>query len=159
MDKSIRRKLKKSNKKKKKKGNRRLPNRLIIIKNMDKAFHEKWKPGRNSLNIPHPFRICCMGPPHSGKTLVIKNIILRCKPPFKRIIVIHGLAGTTREYDDIEPELITGEIPSMEFFKEVDCKTLVILDDVDFKGLHKDQAHILNRLYGTLSTHNQIAVM
>lgn len=148
-----------SGKRKRKKRKPRLPNRLLIIPNEDKKFHEKWISGRNPLNVPHPFRICCMGPPHSGKTMVIKNIILRCKPCFERIIVIHGLSDITREYDDIEPELVTGEIPPMEFFKEVDCKTLVILDDVDFKGLGKNHSHILNRLYGTLSTHNNISVI
>ena len=38
----------------------RLPNKLIVMKNKDKAFHETWtnSKGRpyNPLNVPHPFR-------------------------------------------------------------------------------------------------------
>ena len=153
MNKAIRRKLKKSKNKKKRK--LRLPKRLIMIPNADKHFHQKWRPGRDPLDIIHPFRICCMGPPHVGKTLCVKNICLRCN--FKRIIVIHGLGESTREYDDLEPECVLTEIPSIEFFKDIDSKTLVVLDDIDFKNLNKEQSHILNRLYGTLSTHKQIS--
>lgn len=159
MDRAIRRKLKKNlnKKKRKKKRSPRLPKKLIIIPNMDKKFHEKWESGRDALNIIHPFRICCMGPPNSGKSLVVKNIVIRCKPEFERVIVIHGLGDSTLEYDDVEPECIVSDIPSIEFFLEVDCKTLVILDDIDFKALNKDKMHVLNRLYGTLSTHKQIS--
>ena len=52
---------------------RRLPNKLIVLKNKDKAFHEKWYEGRNILNIPHPARFLLLGPPNSGKTMIIKN--------------------------------------------------------------------------------------
>ena len=145
--------------KKHSKRKRRLPKRLLIIPNADKKFHEKWRPGRDPLDIPHPFRACLMGPPHSGKTLAIKNIILRCKPTFDRVIVIHGLGDSTREYDDIDPEMVTSDMRPMKFFKERDSKCLVILDDIDFKGLSKHDSHILNRLYGTLSTHNNISVI
>ncbi len=139
-----------------------LPDRLLIIPNQDKMFHETWHSGRNKLNIPHPFRACLVGPPNSGKTLVTKNIILRAKPAFERIIVIHGL-GETQEYDDIlcdtEDEDIHHELPPMSFLENINCKALIILDDIDFKGLDKDQQHILNRLYGTLSTHKNISVI
>lgn len=139
-----------------------LPNRILIIPNEDKKFHEHWHKGRNMLNIIHPFRCCLVGPPNSGKTLITKNIIMRADPPFRKIIVVHGL-GDTREYDDIligtENNGILHELPELDELENVDCKCLVILDDIDFKGLSKEQSHILNRLYGTLSTHKNISVI
>ncbi len=164
MDKDLRRKLRKKvkkviKKKRVKKKRKRLPKRLLIIPNADKKFYERWRPKRDPLDIIHPFRACMMGKPHVGKTMCIKNILLRCDPPFNRIIVIHGLGESTREYDDIQAEMICSEIPPMEFFQEVDCKTLVILDDINFKSLSKEDSHVLNRLYGTLSSHKQISVI
>ena len=54
-----------------------LPNRIL---NPDKQFHESWSSGRNLLNIPHPFRAVFLGPPGSGKSTAVKNIILRIQP-------------------------------------------------------------------------------
>ena len=42
----------------------KLPNKIIPISNADKKWHERWYPNRNMLNIPHPFRCCCLGPPN-----------------------------------------------------------------------------------------------
>ena len=47
----------------------KLPNKIIPISNADKSFHEKWYDKRNMLNIPHPFRACCLGPPNVGEGL------------------------------------------------------------------------------------------
>ena len=52
----------------------RLPNKIMVLPNPDKTFHEKWYPGRNMLNVPHPSQILCMGPPNTGKGNTIKNI-------------------------------------------------------------------------------------
>ena len=64
----------------------KLPKELIIIKNPDKQFHEAWKEGRNMVNVPHPFRMVCFGPPNVGKSTVVKNILLRADPPFEEIL-------------------------------------------------------------------------
>ena len=51
---------------KKKKKSQSLPNKIIPIPNPDKTFHESWSNSRNPLNIPHPFRCVCLGPPNVG---------------------------------------------------------------------------------------------
>ena len=79
----------------------KLPNKILPIKNKDKGFHEKWKEGRNKLNIPHPFRILALGPPGSGKSTIAKNILLRANPPFEKVFIIHCDPDYTQEYDDI----------------------------------------------------------
>lgn len=134
----------------------RLPNRLIVLPNPDKLFHESWNPKRNKINIPHPFRMVAMGPPNSGKTLVVKNLILRAKPQFEEVYLIHCDVEYTKEYDDCGVQKLN-EIPPPEFWPG-EVKTLVILDDIDFKALDKTQLGNLDRLLGFCSTHKNISV-
>lgn len=132
-----------------------LPNKLIAIPNPDKQFHEKWHPGRNMLNIPHPFRCVALGPPNVGKTTVVKNLLLRANPPFKRVFVIHCDPDFTQEYDDVGGEMLD-DIPTPEEW-DGDEKALVVLDDLEFKGMNKDQRRNLDRLFGFVSTHKNIS--
>ena len=141
--------------KRRKKRKRRLPNRILILKNNDKKFHQKWKTGDGPLNFPHPFQLVCCGEPNIGKTLISKNIMLRQKQPFERLVVIHDDAET-REYEDSDAEVV-GEIPNKDFFDR-DQKTLVIIDDLDVNNISKRQKHFLNRLFGSWSTHRNISI-
>lgn len=134
----------------------KIPNKLFIFPNSDKKFHEKWSPNRNRLNIPHPFRAVLMGPPNSGKTLVVKNLLFRQDPPFEEVFVIHCDPGYTQEYADVNAE-VKDMIPAPEEW-EGKKKTLVILDDLEFKGMGKAQKRNLDRLFGFVSTHKNISV-
>lgn len=78
-------------------------NKLFRIPNKDKFFHETWHPGRNLLNIPHPFRAILAGPPNRGKSTICKNLLLRADPPFEQVIVVH-YDMETKEYDDLKGE-------------------------------------------------------
>ena len=133
----------------------KLPNEMIVLKNPDKTFHESWYKHRNPLNIPHPFRAVCLGPPNSGKTNVVKNLLLRAKPPFKEVFVIHCDPGYTKEYNDVGATMLD-DIPSPEEW-EGKVKTLVVLDDLEFKTMNKQQKRHLNRLFGFVSTHKNIS--
>ena len=142
---------------KKKKTKRRLPNKLIGIPCSDKHFHEKWYEGRNMLNFPHPYRACLIGRPNTGKTTTVKNIILRAHPQFQEVYVIHCDANYTTEYDDVGAIMLS-EIPPPEQW-DGQVKTLVILDDIEFKFLPKEQKRNLDRLWGFVSTHKNISCM
>lgn len=142
-------------KKVKRRKNRHLSNVIIPFKNKDKKFHEKWTGGRNLLNFPHPWRGVLLGPPNSGKSTAVKNMLLRADPPFTRMVVIHCDPDGTKEYDDCDAEVI-GEIPPPESWPG-DEKTLVVVDDVDVKRMSKDQASALDRLFGYVSTHKNIS--
>lgn len=133
----------------------RLPNELLALPNADKKFHEKWKDSRNMLNIPHPFRCVCLGPPNCGKSNVVKNLLIRAKPAFEQVFVIHCDPGYTKEYDDIGGILLN-DIPTPEQW-EGKVKTLCVLDDLEFKGMNKDQKRNLDRLFGFVSTHKNIS--
>jgi hypothetical protein len=135
----------------------RLPNKILPLPNPDKDFHEKWYKGRNMLNIPHPFRCVCLGPPNVGKTTIVKNLLLRAKPQFEEVVVIHCDSGYTKEYDDIGDNLeILDQIPAPEDWDGL-VKTLVVLDDLEFKGMSKLQRRNLDRLFGYVSTHKNIS--
>jgi hypothetical protein len=143
--------------KKRRKPKLRLPNKILPLPNPDKEFHEKWHKGRNMLNIPHPFRCVCLGPPNVGKTTIVKNLLLRTKPQFEEVVVIHCDSGYTKEYEDIGNNLeILDEIPAPEDW-DGKVKTLVVLDDLEFKSMNKLQRRNLDRLFGYVSTHKNIS--
>jgi hypothetical protein len=92
-----------------------------------------------------------------GKTTIVKNLLLRAKPQFEEVVVIHCDSGYTKEYDDIGDNLeMLDEIPAPEDW-EGQVKTLVILDDLEFKGMNKIQRRNLDRLFGYCSTHKNIS--
>ena len=87
--------------------NKRLPKGIIAFKNADKAFHEKWTPGRDPLNIPHPFRGVLLGPPNSGKSTIAKNLLLHQNPPFEELMCIHCDAEYTKEWQDVDAKMLS----------------------------------------------------
>ena len=135
----------------------KIPDKIIVFPNKDKEFIEKWDKKRNALNIPHSFRSIIIGRPHSGKTLLVKNLILRQKPRFEDVYLIHCDIDYTKEYDDINPIKLE-EIPSPNEWEGKE-KSLVILEDLSFKDLNKFQAEALKRLYGYVSSHKNISVI
>ena len=150
---------KKEEKKGKKKKPVKLPNKIIPIKNADKFFFEKWTQSRGLLNIPHPFRAVCLGPPNSGKSTIVKHLIMHADPEFEEIYIIHCDPEGTAEYDDLGDEVvITGEIPPPDVWNE-EIKSLVVLDDLEFKGMDKQQLRNLDRLFGYVSTHKNKSVV
>jgi ABC-type proline/glycine betaine transport system ATPase subunit len=133
-----------------------LPKKLIHMKNADKAFHERWTKKRDMLNLPHPFRACIVGKPNSGKTSVIKNILVRADPVFESCTVVHCDADT-EEYADIGAEVVTS-IPSLDRFDR-ETKNLLIIDDISFKNLDGEERQNLDRLFGYVSTHKNVSIM
>jgi hypothetical protein len=143
--------------KKKKKVKKRLPKMIIPIPNPDKGFHESWTKGRDALNLPHPYRVVLLGKPNSGKTTVMKNILIRAKPEFEEILIVHCDPQTTQEFDDIGGEMVD-HIPSPDEL-DPDVKRLVILEDLEYNNMDKIQKASLDRLYGYASTHKNTSVM
>jgi hypothetical protein len=131
-------------------------NKLEVFENADKVWHEKWDNNRDIMNIPHPFRCVLCGPPNCGKTSMILNLLIKNKPFFEEVIVIHCDPEYTQEYDDIEAIMIDTIPPPNQW--EGEKKTLVILDDLEYKNLPPDQKTNLDRLFGFVSTHKNISV-
>jgi hypothetical protein len=143
-----------STKKRKKK---RLPNKILPIPCSDKVgWTEAWHPGRNLLNIPHSWRGIFCGPPSSGKSTTIKNIILRANPPFDDVTVVHYSADSTSEWDDIGATIIS-EVPDPHDI-DPEGKKLLIFEDLDLSGLTKVDFGRLNRLFGYSSSHCNLSL-
>lgn len=133
------------------------PNRLVTFPNKDKDFHETWHIGRDLCNPPHPFRIVLAGPPNTGKSTCIKNVILHADPPFQQVVIISIDPSFSKEYEDIE-HVALHEIPDPSDFPGT-TKMLVIIDDMDYSNKSKKQTYNLNRLFGYVSTHKNVSVM
>lgn len=132
-----------------------LPNKIIPIESSDKkGWREKWSENRGLLNLPHSFRLICIGPPDSGKSTLIKNIVIRCKPAFEKILLYHF--GTGGEYDDIDAEHID-ELDPLGYEDNPE-KTLLIIEDCNFKSCNKEMKHNINRLFGYTSSHCNLSI-
>ena len=146
---------------KKKRNKGKLPNKIIPLENADKLWHEKWTPRRNMLNLVHPWRGVFIARPNLGKSTTVKNILIRAKPAFEKVIVIHADFENTKEYECIGTEEdgvhLIGHIPSPDEYDE-NIKTLVIIDDIELKSLSKEQFKCLSRLVGYVSTHKNCSV-
>ena len=138
-----------------------LPKELLYIPNKDKEFHESWQTTDDLLDFPHPVRILLAsgGKPNLRKTNTLKNILVRQNPPFEKIYLIHCGGKVTEEYEDFNVELLT-EIPTpydKEIFDPLK-KTLLILEDLNFKSMGKQEMKNIDRIYGYTSTHQNLSI-
>lgn len=142
---------------------KKLEQRLYILPNADKSWHETWGPrgSRSLLNIPWPFRLALMARPNSGKSNFIFNLILQADPTYEQIILIHPDENSI-EYKRVNAE-VRSTIPDPEEWslmtKKSEIKTLCIIDDIELKLLDKKQRSNLDRLFGYVSTHCGVSVI
>lgn len=138
----------------------KLPKKMIVMKNPDKVWHESWYKGRDLVDIVHPFRLLLFGPPNTGKSNTLRNVILRAgvgkNQPFEDIMVVHCDPDYTKEYKDLDCTMLN-EIPTPDQWAG-EVKTLVILEDLEFKNMSKQDRRSIDRLYGYVSTHKNISV-
>lgn len=146
-----------------------LPASLMdISQSADKKWHERWKKGQDILAFPHPFRVCLTGPPNSGKSTAILNIIARAgvtNPGYEAIHVIYPGGGSgTQEFDSLQPkELVKfySSIPDISVFPTIKAgakKSCIIIDDLELKEIDKEQRSSLDRIVGHISTHRRCDV-
>lgn len=149
-------------KKRKLKVNGKLKDEIICLGNADKdGWHEKWYPGRNLADFPHPFRLVINGRVGLGKSTIAKNIFLRCQmgeTPFRELYIIHG-SPTTKEYDELDPTMILNDIPHPDDLVETDKKTLIMIDDFELTKLTKEQKRHLSSIFRYVSSHHNISII
>lgn len=137
-----------------------LPRELVVMKNSDKGCHESYKEGQNPIRFPHPFRCCLLGKVNSGKSMIVKNLLMAhqgADPKFQQVIVVHG-DPETKEYDDIEPTCIRNTLPEVKEL-DPDVKKLLIIDDVDFSGMSKREKALISDLFRHGSTHRNTSII
>ena len=150
------------------------PLMVVPFDSSDKRLKETWTASRarDLTNFPCPFRMLLLGPPGSGKSCLIKNLVVHQRPRFKEVFVIHedhsadGEAPGTTEYDDLTPTMMMSEVPDLRFWnavieaddpKKPPVKRLVILDDLEMKG--PERLKNLQTLFRYTSSHKGFAVM
>ncbi len=137
--------------------------RLYIVQNPDKKFHEKWTSTRSRLNFPHPLRAVICGVPNSGKGICVMNIILNQgrdekkgeNKPFEDIFIVHVDGKNTKEYKDCGA-IFLDKIPSPDSW-DSDRKKLLILEDISFQSLSKQQREYWKRAWAYCSTHKNLS--
>ena len=140
----------------------KLPNKLVVIKNKDKQWDEKWHDNRNIANFPAPFRMCLVGGVGAGKTNTAKNIILRARPMYDKIILCH-CDKSSKEWDDLDidddSKFFDSQLPSLDFFEDKDPKEkwLLLIEDCEFKNEGKNKE--LSMLFRYISSHKKVAIM
>lgn len=138
----------------------KIPQKLVDIKNADKAgWQEFWTKNRakDISNFPHPSRVCLIGPPNSGKSFICKHLLMHQRPMFKELYVIHGDSDVTTEFDDLEPTMMLDSFPPVEFY-DGKVKTLVIVDDVEYSNLSREQLARLHKLARYVSSHKNVTL-
>lgn len=139
-----------------------LPDKLVILENKDKTYHESYNDYRSSfLDYPHPFRLLNVSSMGGGKSMVSANIILHQQvKPFEEIIIC-TCDSETREWKYNFPDcIVQGNIPSIEEMKtKRDVKKLLILDDINLMALSKQGKAILDKLYTYASSHLNLSII
>lgn len=137
-----------------------IPKKIIPISSSDKSFRETWTPNRDLLNFPKSYRSVLIGPPDSGKTCVIKNILLRANPPFKKIIIVQlGLTEDRHqdsEWSEVDAEIMT-ELPDPTGFTSK-VPTALIIEDLEYKLLPDIEKFKLDRLFSYASSHCNVSI-
>ena len=155
-------KQKRKEKMKKKKKNLKLDKQIMHILNPDKFGHESWteKRKKNIGNLPSPVRGLFIGGCGTGKSTVIKNLIVHADPPYDEVILIHLDAGITAEYSDLDCTDELNEIPDLDYwnYDGKHKKRAVILDDMEFSSAHKERLKNIAILFRYCSTHKGLSI-
>lgn len=128
---------------------------LIIFHNEDKENHEKYD-GRKK-RLVAPFRAILASGVNSGKTSLIKNIILNADPPFEKIYLWHFDNEHTKEYDMID--VIKIKTPLTKEDIATDEKKLLIMEDLHLGQMSKQTQLQINRMFGYMSTHGNMSII
>jgi hypothetical protein len=142
----------------------KLPNKLIVIKNVEKdgGWMETWEKPRNRSpgHIIHPFKLLALGGTGRGKSNSLKNIFLKhqsSSKPFQKLYII-TCSEESSEWDDCEPTDLFVDIPDLEIFDGAE-KTCVIIDDFETMKMSKEQYRKLATMMRYVCTHRNVSCM
>lgn len=140
-----------------KKSSHKLPKEIVVFHNKDKTRNESWSETKkkNPANFPTPYQALLLAPTNSGKTNIIKNIIMQQKPDFERVML--WLNEDTNEYDDLidSGAELFHEMPTVDELDRTK-KQVLIIDDINFKKYNPVE---LTNLIRHLSTHHNLSII
>lgn len=140
-----------------------MSDKIHFIENLDKdtGWMETWDKGRSIGCIPHSFRLLALGGCGRGKTMQMKQIFLKHQMsniPFKYLYIICPDAEESKEWDDCQPSDVFDYIPDLNIITG-DDKSLIIIDDFEFKKMNKEDEKKLTTLFRFVSTHKNCSLM
>lgn len=137
--------------------------KIIVFKNPEKKDNKIWTEKRfkkNPANFPEPFRMLMIGMPNSGKTNMVKNVLVnRGKDYFEKIFLLHPSGKKCEEYAKIDLTILE-KVPSGEEFNRK-YKNLLIIDDIELKNSISGKQNIakVNKLFTFASTHKNLSII
>lgn len=129
---------------------------LKVFTNADKDPIHEDHDLKNLANHIRSSRILLSGPPHSGKSNILKNLIINQSPEFDEIYLFCA-DPDTKEYEQLDVKMVscTDELPR-KF--EPDVKNLVIFEDLDYSGLTKKDISDLDRYLRVVASHKGVSI-
>ena len=115
----------------------KLPKELIVYHNVEKVHNESWtqSKSKNPSNFPCPYQCLLLGTMNSGKSNVVRNLLVQQKPRFERVMIWVNPSST--EWNDLfdhgaerfehmptEDEIVSGK----------DSKQVLVIDDINLKS-------------------------
>ena len=94
-------------------------------------------------------------------------MIIHQKPRFAEVYVCHEDAGSTRDYDDLDPTAMMPEVPGLDFFNALPdrdeetgkrIKRAIICDDLEMTHSNKSRAKNLAILFRYASSHKSLTI-
>jgi len=157
-------------------------NKLYVEQNADKRANEHWGDKNHNindlLNFPCPSRIMILGSPDSGKTNLVKNLLIHSFQTWDNIFLLHqecfdiNIKPDSTDYFDTEKKQIDEykgckcfylkTIPPSDFWVEFSGKkNCLVIDDIDLKSwattaVRRDR---LNKLFSYVSTHRKLTII
>lgn len=140
-------------------GRKKIPKEIILLKSGDKEHREKWFSGRDLMDFPGgSFRAIISGPPSSGKTNLIKNILIKANPLYDRVYLVH-FDPYSRDYEDADVDVLEdGELPQNDDI-DASMKNLIIFEDINYDSLTKEQKLDLASLFKYVSSHKNCNII
>lgn len=136
-------------------------NKLIIFDCVDKKHNEKWTPSRSLINKPRPYRCALIAPPNSGKSSLMKNIILHASPEYSKIFVwANSASNEWSDYADVM--LSSDDILNDDgtlFTTDIEGHRLLIIEDIELQHTQKKLKEKVALLFKHISSHYQLTIL
>lgn len=133
-------------------------NKIYILPNEDKDGWQEELDHNNLANFRRGFKMLISGRPSSGKTNLIKSLIIHQEPEFDEILICH-IDKSTKEYDDTDGKMIDiSELPEPDEI-DTESKILVILEDADFDGVSRNNREKINKYLRYICSHRGLSLI
>lgn len=142
---------------------------IIPIENRDKSgwTEDPWSGDR--LELRRPFRLCCVAPPGSGKTLFAWNVGIRRAattehaPKAWSRVVVWSPHGDEGEWSGADPTEFRRELPDFDdaaYWGAMDEPCLLVCDDVMLtrQALRKGYENV-DKVFSFCSTHHNWSII